>query len=122
MIQECRRGDFNISTDPARLDLNLIHQFLAASYWAAGVPRDVVKRSIEHSLCFGVYHRDHQVGFARIITDYATFAYLADVFILETYRGQGLAGWLVEFIVAHPQLQGLRRWMLATSPLSSPRS
>ena len=114
MIHEWKRGEFAISTDAARLDLNTIHTFLTTSYWAAGIPMDVVKRSIEHSLAFGVYQGDRQVGFARLITDYATFAYLADVFVIEDYRGQGLAKWLVEVIVAHPDLQGLRRWMLAT--------
>jgi GNAT superfamily N-acetyltransferase len=114
MIHEWKRGEFTISTDAARLDLKVIHEFLTTSYWAAGIPADVVKRSIEHSLPFGVYHGDRQVGFARVITDYATFAYLADVFVIEEDRGQGLAKWLVEVIVAHPELQGLRRWMLAT--------
>ena len=114
MIHEWKRGEFTISTETARLDLKVIHEFLTTSYWAAGIPADVVKRSIEHSLPFGVYHGDRQVGFARLITDYATFAYLADVFIIEDYRGQGLAKWLVDVIVAHPELQGLRRWMLAT--------
>jgi GNAT superfamily N-acetyltransferase len=114
MIHEYSRGEFTISTDAARLDLDVIHRFLTTSYWAAGIPPNVVKRSIEHSLCFGVYHQDRQVGFARVISDYATFAYLADVFIIEAYRGQGLARWLVEVITAHPDLQGLRRWMLAT--------
>ena len=114
MTHEYNRGEFAVSTDPARLDLNVIHQFLTTSYWAAGIPFEVVERSIEHSLCFGVYHKDRQVGFARVITDYTTFAYLADVFVIEEYRGQGLAKWLVEVIVAHPKLQGLRRWMLAT--------
>lgn len=114
MIHEWKHGEFTISTDAARLDLNIIHEFLTTSYWAAGIPPDVVRRSIEHSLPFGVYHGDRQIGFARVITDYATFAYLADVFVLENYRGQGLAKWLVEVIVAHPELKGLRRWMLAT--------
>lgn len=114
MSYELKRGEFTISTDAARLDLKLIHDFLTTSYWAAGVPADVVARSIEHSLSFGVYHGDRQVGFARVITDRATFAYLADVFIIEAYRGQGLAKWLVEVVVAHPDLEGLRRWMLAT--------
>jgi GNAT superfamily N-acetyltransferase len=114
MIHEQQRGEFTISTDAARLDLKLIHEFLTTSYWAAGVPADVVKRAIEHSLAFGVYHQNRQVGFARVITDYATFAYLADVFVIEEHRGRGLAKWLVEVIVAHPDLRGLRRWMLAT--------
>ena len=114
MVHEWRRGEYSISTDKGRLDVALIHGFLTMSYWAAGVPMDVVKRSIEHSLAFGVYKEDQQVGFARIITDYATFAYLGDVFILEPFRGRGLSKWLMEVIVGHPQLQGLRRWVLLT--------
>ncbi len=114
MTHEWRRGEYSISTVKHRLDLAMIHGFLTTSYWAAGVTMDVVKRSIEHSLVFGVYKSEQQVGFARIITDYATFAYLGDVFILESFRGQGLSKWLMEVIVAHPELQGLRRWMLLT--------
>lgn len=114
MVHEWRRGEYSISTDKGRLDVALIHGFLTMSYWAAGVPMDVVKRSIEHSLAFGVFKEDQQVGFARVITDYATFAYLGDVFILEPFRGRGLSKWLMEVIVGHPELQGLRRWMLLT--------
>ena len=114
MVHEWRRGEYSISTDKGRLDVAVIHGFLTMSYWAAGVPMDVVKRSIEHSLAFGVFKEDQQVGFARIITDYATFAYLGDVFILEPFRGRGLSKWLMEVIVGHPELQGLRRWMLLT--------
>jgi len=114
MVHEWRRGEYSISTDKDRLDFAVIHGFLTMSYWAAGVPMDVVKRSIEHSLAFGVYKEDQQVGFARIITDYATFAYLGDVFILEPFHGRGLSKWLMEVIVGHPQLQGLRRWVLLT--------
>jgi len=114
MIHEWRRGEYLISTDKNRLDLAVIHDFLTTSYWATDVPVDIVKRSIEHSLTFGVYKGEQQVGFARIITDYATFAYLSDVFILEAFRGQGLSKWLIDVIVAHPQLQGLRRWTLHT--------
>ena len=114
MVHEWRRGEYSISTDKERLDVAVIHGFLTMSYWAAGVPMDVVKQSIEHSLAFGVYKEDQQVGFARIITDYATFAYLGDVFILEPFRGRGLSKWLMEVIVGHPKLQGLRRWMLLT--------
>ena len=110
-----RRGEFTIDTDPARIDLDVVHGFLSASYWSQGIPRDVVKRSIEGSLCFGVYHEGGaQVGFARAITDYTTFAYVADVFVLEPFRGQGLSKWLMECMTGHPDLQGLRRWMLAT--------
>lgn len=111
---ERRRGEFEISTDPERLDRAAVHAFLRESYWARGVSREVVDRSIEHSLAFGVYAGKRQVGFARVITDRATFAYLADVYILEEFRGHGLGLWLVETILAHPDLQGLRRWSLVT--------
>lgn len=103
-----------IDTDKRRLDLDVIHGFLRTSYWAKDIPRDVVQRSIDHSLCFGVYIADQQVGFARVISDYTTFAYLADVFVLEAYRGRGLSKHLMDAIVNHPELQGLRRWSLAT--------
>jgi GNAT superfamily N-acetyltransferase len=108
------REGYRISTDPSELDLGVIHGYLKESYWAAGVPEEVVRRSIENSLCFGVYRDGEQVGFARVITDRATFAYLADVFVLEEHRGRELGKWLVEVILSHPDLQGLRRWMLAT--------
>jgi len=111
---EWSRGRFTISTDPEKLDRAMIHEFLAGSYWAKGIPREVVDRSIEGALCFGLYEDGRQVGFARVITDSATFAYLADVFVLESHRGQGLGIWLMESILAHPRLQGLRRWMLVT--------
>ena len=114
MSTEWERDGFIISTDPARIDLDLVHGFLAASYWAEGIPREVMRRSIEHSLCFGLYHDGHQIGFARVITDRATFAYLGDVFVLEAFRGRGLARWLLEVIQAHPELQGFRRWVLLT--------
>jgi GNAT superfamily N-acetyltransferase len=108
------KGDFEISTDPARIDVDLVHEFLTSSYWAQGIPLETVRRSIENSISFGIYHGGQQVGFARIISDLATFAYLADVFVLPTHRGRGLSRWLMECIVGHPDLQGLRRWMLAT--------
>ncbi len=111
---EFHQGDFVVSTDPGRLDVTLIHQFLSQSYWSQDIPREVVERAIDNSLCFGVFHNSNQVGFARVITDRTTFAYLADVFILETYRGRGLGKFLMECIGKHPQLQKLRRWMLAT--------
>ncbi len=114
MIQEWRRGEYFISTDKSRLDLTVIHDFLTKSYWAAGIPIETVKKSIEHSLAFGVYKDGKQVGFARVITDFATFAYIGDVFILEDYRGQGLSKWLMEVIADYPELQGLRRWVLLT--------
>jgi GNAT superfamily N-acetyltransferase len=117
MVQpyECHREEYTISTDPARLDLALIHEFLSQeAYWSQGLPYGVFVKSVENSLTFGVYHVERQIGFARAITDRATFAYLGDVFILEEYRGRGLGKWLVERIKAHPDLQGLRRWMLVT--------
>ena len=107
-------GRFLISTDRSKLDLAVIHEFLAHSYWAAGIPRATVARSIENSLCFGVYDNGSQIGFARVISDFATYAYIADVFILETYRDRGLGKELMASIMAHPDLQGLRRWSLAT--------
>ena len=110
-----RAGGYVISTDRARLDVVLIHGVLAASYWSAGIPIDVVRRAIAGSLAFGVYAAGGgQVGFARIVTDRATFAYLADVFVVEAERGRGLSKWLMSVIVAHPDLQGLRRWLLGT--------
>jgi GNAT superfamily N-acetyltransferase len=109
-----RRDGFTISTDRSKLDREAIHRFLAGSYWAKGISRGIVDRSIEGALCFGVYEGVRQVGFARVITDLATFAYLADVYVVESHRGRGLATWLMESILAHPDLQGLRRWMLVT--------
>ena len=114
MRQEYRRDNFIISTDPARLDADAIHAFLTRSYWAEGIPKDIVARSIQHSLCFGMYDGAKQIGLARVISDYATYAYLADVYVLEDYRGQGLGKWLMACVMSHPDLQGLRRWSLAT--------
>jgi GNAT superfamily N-acetyltransferase len=111
---EERRDNFLISTDPSRLDVRAIHAYLDRSYWAAGIPMDVLERAIRGSLCFGLYDGDRQIGFARTVTDRATFAYLADVYVLESYRGQGLAKWMMRVIMAHPDLQGLRRFALAT--------
>ena len=113
-MMEWREGDYVISTDRKRVDVETVHRFLSGSYWAAGIPIDVVRRSIEHSLCFGLYTGGQQVGFARVITDYATFAYIGDVFVLEEHRGQGLSKWLLSVIREHPDLQGFRRWLLAT--------
>ncbi len=114
MVHEWRQGEYLISTDRERLDIATIHGFLTTSYWAAGIPVETVKRSIEHSLNFGLFQNDQQVGFARVITDYTTFAYLADVFVLEPFRGRGLSKWLMQVIIAHPELQGLRKWVLFT--------
>lgn len=112
-----RRDDgYEVSTDPARLDVDVIHGFLREAYWSPGVPREIVERSIAHSLAFGLYAAGGaQVGFARVVSDRATFAYLADVFVLESHRGRGLAVWLVECVLAHPDLQGLRRFHLGTA-------
>jgi len=113
-VLEGELGGFTIDTDKSKLRLETVHRFLAASYWSKGVPLEVVRRSVEGSLCFGVYEGDEQVGFARVVTDNATFAYLADVFVLESHRGRGLARQLMAAVVSHPELQGLRRWMLGT--------
>lgn len=107
-------GPIVVDTDPARLDLALVHEFLGASYWAHGIPLETVRRSIRNSLCFGLYEGERQIGFARVVSDRATFAYLADVFVLASHRGLGLGKLLMDAVVAHPELQGLRRWMLAT--------
>jgi N-acetylglutamate synthase-like GNAT family acetyltransferase len=103
-----------ISTDPRLLNLDVIHGFIAQSYWAKAMPRALVEKMIRHSLCFGIYQPTTQVGFARVISDFTTFAYLADVFVLPEHRGKGLSKPLMQTIMAHPDLQGLRRWMLVT--------
>ncbi len=103
-----------VTTDPAKIDRDLVYGFLSQSYWARGIPREVLERGIANSLCFSLFDGDAQVGFARVATDRATFAYLADVFVLPTHRGRGLSKLLMETIVAHPDLQGLRRWVLVT--------
>ena len=109
MIQEWYRGEYVVSNDRSRLDLDVVHGYLKRSYWTGGVPFDVVRRSVENSLVFGMYRGSKQVGFARVITDRATFAHLADVFVLEEHRGLDLGKWLVETVLSHPELQGLRR-------------
>jgi GNAT superfamily N-acetyltransferase len=103
-----------ISTDPSRLDLDVIHGYLSRSYWSPGIPREAVERAIAGSLCFGAFDGQRQIGFARVITDRATFAYLADVFVLEEFQGHGIATRIMEAIVGHPELQNLRRWALVT--------
>jgi GNAT superfamily N-acetyltransferase len=107
-------GDFEVSTDPSRIDLALVHQLLASSYWAKGIPIETVQCSLQNSLCFGMYFGGQQIGFARVVTDRATFAYLADVVVLPAFRGRGLGKWLMKCIFAHAELQGLRRWSLVT--------
>ncbi len=109
------RDGYEIDTDRRRLDVALIHKFLSEStYWATGRPVEVVRRSIENSMPFGIYCGAAQVGFARVITDFATFAWIADVFVLPEHRGKGLSKWLMETILSHPELQGFRRWVLGT--------
>ena len=114
MYYELSNGEFILSTDPSRLDIVGTHEFLSKSYWAAPRPRNVFETAVKNSLCFGVYLGKRQIGFARVITDYATFAYLADVYILEMYRGRGLARWMVTSLLAHPELKPIRRWLLTT--------
>jgi GNAT superfamily N-acetyltransferase len=111
---DLQRGNYRISTDPGRLDLDAIHAYLVRSYWAEGIPKSIVARSITGSLCFGLFDDHSQVGFARVISDRATFAYLCDVYVLEAHRGRGLSKWLMEVVTAHPELQGLRRFALGT--------
>jgi GNAT superfamily N-acetyltransferase len=113
-IFERTRGAYRITTDPAQLDLDAIHGYLVRAYWCEGIPRATVERAVANSLCFAVLHGRALVGFARVVTDSATFAYLCDVYVLEEYRGRGLSKFLMECVTAHPRLQGLRRFSLAT--------
>ena len=109
-------GEYTITTDSAHVNIDVVHCYLnEESYWAKDIPREVVARSIAHSICFSVLHEKNQIGFARVTTDRATVAYLGDVFILRAHRGHGLSKWLMECVSAHADLQGLRRWMLATA-------
>jgi GNAT superfamily N-acetyltransferase len=114
MNHEWTRGEYVISTDRDRLDLDVIHDFLSRSYWANGRARERVRQSVEHSLPFGLYHRNDQIGFARVLTDYVVLAFLADVFVLEAHRGKGLGTWLVETVTSLPEFQPVRRWLLGT--------
>jgi GNAT superfamily N-acetyltransferase len=113
-IRHWQRGEYTVSDDPARLELEVIHGFLDRSYWAQGRSREAVARAIAQSLSFGLYHGDRQVGFARVLTDYVTLAFLADVFVLEEHRGQGLGVWLIEVVTGVPELAHVRRWLLGT--------
>jgi GNAT superfamily N-acetyltransferase len=120
MNESWERGEYSITTDRSRLDLAFIHNFLTnETYWAVGRSAEVVKRSLDNSICLGIYKKTEQVGFARVVTDFATFAWLADVFVVPEHRGHGLAKWLMEVILAHPELQGFRRWVLATKDAHS---
>jgi GNAT superfamily N-acetyltransferase len=107
--------NISISTDRTQLDLNMIHEFLRQSYWAKDISRTRVQQSIAHSLCFGLYLDDRQIGFARVVTDYTAIAYLADVFVLEAYRRRGLGKQLVQFVLKYPELKTVRKWLLATA-------
>lgn len=108
------QGEFTITDRREDLDVEIIHNFLRESYWAKGIPRAIVEKSINYSLCFGLYHNSNQIGFGRVVSDQSTFAYIADVFVVPAYRGRGLGKWLVSCLLTHPELQGLRRWLLAT--------
>ena len=114
MHAEWKRNEFLISTNPARLDVDSIYAFLSRAYWCKNIPREIVERALKNSLCFGLFDGVSQVGLARVVTDYATFAYLCDVYVLEGFRGRGLGKWLMQCVIAHPQLQGLRRFNLVT--------
>ncbi|MBL7890394.1 MAG: GNAT family N-acetyltransferase [Bacteroidia bacterium] len=118
-IEEYQKEQYLVSSDPSKLDLQVIHGYLSRSYWAEDIPFETVKRSVEHSLCFGVYNGKKQIGFARVISDYTTFAYLADVFILEEERGKGLSKFLMECILKHKELHGLRNFSLMTQDAHS---
>jgi GNAT superfamily N-acetyltransferase len=108
------RNHLLVTTDPEKLDVDAIHAFLTRAYWCEGIPREIVERALRQSLCFGLFDATAQIGLARVVTDYAVFAYLCDVYVLESHRGRGLGKWLIECVMAHPQLQGLRRFNLAT--------
>lgn len=113
--RDWQRGEYAISTDDERLDISVIHHFVSTqSYWGQGRTLETVERALKHSLNFGIFHNNELVGFGRVVTDYATFAWIADVFVLPEHRGQGLSKWLMELMLSHPDLQGFRRWVLAT--------
>ncbi|NIA67755.1 GNAT family N-acetyltransferase [Pelagibius litoralis] len=119
MPETWSKDGYEVSTDPDRLSLPVVHGFLRTAYWSQEIPRDTLERAVAGSLNFGLYRREEQIGYARVVTDKATFAWLCDVFVLEPSRGQGLGRWLVACVLAHPALQGLRRWMLATADAHS---
>lgn len=114
MTQEWTRGEYSISTDRNRLDLDVIHGFVTRSYWGQGRSRERVAKAVENAMPFGLYHRDKQIGFARVVTDYVVIAFLSDVFVLEEYRGKGLGVWLVETVTGFPEFRTVRRWLLGT--------
>lgn len=108
------KGPYSITTDPRKLDVDAIHAFLSRSFWAEGIPKATVSKALANSLCFGLFDGESQIGLARVVTDRATYAYLCDVYVLESHRGRGLGKWLIETVMAHPELQGLRRFQLVT--------
>jgi GNAT superfamily N-acetyltransferase len=114
MVELLEQEGYSISTDPARFDLDAIHAYLVRAYWSKGIPRQTIECAIANSVCFALFHGENQVGFARVVTDSATYAYLCDVYVLEDHRGKGLASWLMEFVMGHSALQGLRRFSLTT--------
>jgi len=118
-IEEYKKENYVVSTDKSKLNLAVIHGYLSRSYWAEDIPLEILKKAITNSLCFGIYNGNNQVGFARVISDYSTFAYLADVFVLEEERGKGLSKFLMECILKHNQLQGLRNFSLMTKDAHS---
>lgn len=111
---EARRGEFLITTDPARLDLDAVYGYLSRAYWCEGIPRQTVERAMRQSLCFSLFEGERQIGLVRVVTDCTTFAYLCDVYVLESHQGRGLGTWMMQCVVDHPELQGLRRWHLTT--------
>jgi GNAT superfamily N-acetyltransferase len=113
-VKDLTHGQYRITTDPKRLDLDAIHAFLSRSFWAEGIPKKTMAKAIANSLNFGLFDGKTQVGFARVVTDKATYAYLCDVYVLESHRARGLGKWLMETVMAHPDLQGLRRFQLVT--------
>jgi len=113
-VADVHRGEFRISSEPSGVDFDAVHAFLSTCYWAEDIPRELLAKAIDNSIPFSLWHLDRQIGFARVVTDRATYAYLADVYVLERYRRQGLGHWMMDVVLAHPDLQGLRRFELAT--------
>jgi GNAT superfamily N-acetyltransferase len=114
-MENWSRDGYTISTDQAKLNVDAVFTYISKeSYWASGIPRDVVERSLRNSLCFGLYRDNAQIGFTRVVSDYATMAYVGDVYVLAEHRGRGLSKWMMECVLAHPELQHLRRWILVT--------
>ena len=113
-VFERQRGEYSVTSDPARLDIDAIHGYLSRAYWSAGIPRATLENAMRGSLCFGLFERDTQIGFVRVVTDRATYAYVCDVYVLESHQGKGLGTWLMQCVMQHPDLQGLRRWQLTT--------